>query len=70
VPANLRENRSIHRLQKLPRFAQQGLNSPSLGDRLAAASDHAVAVALNTHPIAAVFFEGVAMLDRVSYSNV
>ena len=26
-------NRSFHRLQKLPRFAQQGLNLPSFGDR-------------------------------------
>jgi hypothetical protein len=27
------KNQSFHRLQKLPRFAQQGLNLPSLGDR-------------------------------------
>src|SRR6476660_1563267 len=30
--ANLCE-KSFHRLQKLPRFAQQGLNLPSLGER-------------------------------------
>jgi hypothetical protein len=28
------ENRSIHRVQELPRFAQQGLNPLSLGDRV------------------------------------
>jgi hypothetical protein len=33
VSANLCENKSFHRLQKLPRFAQQGLNPPSLDDR-------------------------------------
>ena len=27
-------NRSLHRLQKLPRFAQQSLNLPSFGDRV------------------------------------
>src|SRR6478752_7728170 len=31
--ANLCENKSFHRVQKLPRFAQQRLNLPSLGDR-------------------------------------
>src|ERR1700676_4629009 len=33
VSASLCENKSFHRLQKLPRFAQQGLNLPSLDDR-------------------------------------